>query len=100
MDMAIACMLTNHHLEVTEPHCEDHDMLLRLRIMRKRKKQLKDAARKKSVRASKRKRKRQAQLDLDIADNERTQAPVEKPCVLMALCGSQTLSSIRNKLDT
>jgi hypothetical protein len=46
-DMAIACMLTNHHLEVTELH-DDRDMLLRLRIMRRRKKQLKDAARKTS----------------------------------------------------
>ena len=65
-DMAIACMLTNHHLENTELHDDDRDMLLRLRIMRRQKKQQKDAARHRSVRASKRKRRQQAQLDLDI----------------------------------
>jgi hypothetical protein len=65
-DMAIACMLTNHHLENTELHDDDRDMLLRLRIMRRQKKQQKDADRHRSVRASKRKRRQQAQLDLDI----------------------------------
>jgi hypothetical protein len=68
MDMAIACMLTNHHLESTELHDEDQEMLLRLRILRKQKKQQKDMDRKQSVRASKRNRKLRAELELGLED--------------------------------
>jgi hypothetical protein len=67
--MAIACMLTNHHLESTELHDEDHEKLLRSRIMRKQNKQQKNMARKPSVRTSKRHRKLRTQLELGLEDD-------------------------------
>jgi hypothetical protein len=56
LDMAIACMLTNHHLGSTVLDFEDHDLLKQLELMRNSRNQARREARAESARQSKRKK--------------------------------------------